>query len=130
MNILGFRDFQELKSTLEDVISKLRQIKESIHLFVYLLAIHSTTPTSVFFALGIIRSDLQGHAGKIQAALVIDFPDDNVNGFDVVIEGINGLLPNLDLINMAFAVSGSEAIIVKLHTQVSISLSCCDWVCQ
>ena len=95
-----------------------------------MLGIHSTTPKFVFFTLGIVRSDLRGHAGKIQAALVIDFPDDNVNGFDVVIEGINGLLPNLDLINMAFAVSHSEAIIVKLHTQVSMLLSSCDWVRQ
>ena len=71
--------------------------------------------------LGIQASDLKGHAGKIQAALVIDFPNAAINGFDVLYEGSNGLEPNLDLISMTFAVSRSEEIPIKLHNQVIMS---------
>ncbi|XP_065065367.1 glycosylphosphatidylinositol anchor attachment 1 protein-like isoform X2 [Rhopilema esculentum] len=66
---------------------------------------------------GIQASDLKGHAGKIQAAIVVDFPNAAINGFDVLYEGSNGLEPNLDLISMTFAVSRSEEIPIKLHNQ-------------
>ena len=68
--------------------------------------------------LGLVSSDLKGHAGKIQAALVIDFPRDFVHGIDVLFESTNGLLPNLDLLHMVFRVARTEGVSIKLHSQV------------
>ena len=65
-----------------------------------------------------MSSDLHGHAGKIQAALVLDFERDVIHGMDVLFESLNGLLPNLDLLNMVFRVGRSEGIHMKLHSQV------------
>ena len=70
--------------------------------------------------LGITASDLRGHAGKIQAALVIDLNHDTIHGIDVQFEGINGLLPNLDLLHSVFRIARSEGVPVKLHNQVLV----------
>ena len=66
-----------------------------------------------------IKSEpLQGHSGSIQAAINLEMSSDKVNHFDIFIEGINGQLPNLDLINMVVKLSRKENIPAALHTQV------------
>jgi len=68
---------------------------------------------------GVVASDLTGHAGKIQAALVIDFNHESFRGVDVQFEGINGLLPNLDLLHVVFHVARMEGVLAKLNNQDS-----------
>ncbi|GAB1299492.1 Glycosylphosphatidylinositol anchor attachment 1 protein [Apodemus speciosus] len=49
---------------------------------------------------GIQSSPLQGRAGAIQAALALELSTDVVTSLDVTVEGLNGQLPNLDLLNL------------------------------
>lgn len=45
-------------------------------------------------------SPLQGRAGAIQAAVALELNSDVITSLDVVVEGLNGQLPNLDLLNL------------------------------
>ena len=72
-----------------------------------------------------VASDLTGHAGKIQAALVINFNHESFRGVDVQFEGINGLLPNLDLLHVVFHVTRMEGVLAKLNNQVIFLLFFC-----
>lgn len=48
-------------------------------------------------------------AGALQAALVLDYPgSEPFEGVHVLYDGLNGQLPNLDLINTAFQVAASQ----------------------
>ncbi|XP_023376076.1 glycosylphosphatidylinositol anchor attachment 1 protein [Pteropus vampyrus] len=55
---------------------------------------HSPAPT------GMQSSPLQGRAGAIQAAVALELSSDVVTSLDVAVEGLNGQLPNLDLLNL------------------------------
>ncbi|XP_062900755.1 glycosylphosphatidylinositol anchor attachment 1 protein [Mobula hypostoma] len=48
----------------------------------------------------ISSSVMQGRAGAIQAAITIELSSDVVTSFDISVEGLNGQLPNLDLVNL------------------------------
>lgn len=60
----------------------------------HLLAAHSPAST------GMQSSPLQGRAGAIQAAVALELSSDVVTSLDVAVEGLNGQLPNLDLLNL------------------------------
>jgi glycosylphosphatidylinositol transamidase len=48
-------------------------------------------------------------SGALQGALVIEFPfEHNFRSLHVVYDGVNGQLPNLDLINTAVAIAGGQ----------------------
>ncbi|XP_061550373.1 glycosylphosphatidylinositol anchor attachment 1 protein [Phycodurus eques] len=49
---------------------------------------------------GMHWSPLQGRGGSIQAALSLELSSDVVTSLDIVLEGLNGQLPNLDLTNL------------------------------
>lgn len=49
---------------------------------------------------GMQSSALQGRAGAIQAAVALELSSDVVTSLDVAVEGLNGQLPNLDLLNL------------------------------
>nr|XP_012615536.1 glycosylphosphatidylinositol anchor attachment 1 protein isoform X1 [Microcebus murinus] len=49
---------------------------------------------------GMQSSPLQGRAGAIQAAVALELSSDVVTSLDVSVEGLNGQLPNLDLLNL------------------------------
>lgn len=57
----------------------------------------------VFLCAGMEWSPLQGRAGAIQAALSLELSSDVVTSLDIVLEGLNGQLPNLDLVNLFYA---------------------------
>lgn len=65
----------------------------------------------------ISSAPLGGYSGSIQAALNLEFSDENVHSFEIAIEGINGQLPNLDLVNTVFRLCRKERIPVALHTE-------------
>ncbi|XP_056378849.1 glycosylphosphatidylinositol anchor attachment 1 protein [Hyla sarda] len=51
-----------------------------------------------------IRSSvMMGRAGAIQAAISLEISSDVITSFDVVVEGLNGQLPNLDMVNLFLA---------------------------
>ncbi|KTG44911.1 hypothetical protein cypCar_00038567 [Cyprinus carpio] len=52
---------------------------------------------------GMEYSPLQGRAGSIQAALSLELSSDVITSLDLVLEGLNGQLPNLDLANLFYA---------------------------
>uniref|UniRef100_A0A672YTB6 GPI-anchor transamidase component GPAA1 n=1 Tax=Sphaeramia orbicularis TaxID=375764 RepID=A0A672YTB6_9TELE len=52
---------------------------------------------------GIDWSPLQGRGGSIQAALSLELSSDIITSLDLVLEGLNGQLPNLDLANLFYA---------------------------
>ncbi|XP_048462798.1 glycosylphosphatidylinositol anchor attachment 1 protein isoform X1 [Rhincodon typus] len=45
-------------------------------------------------------SVMEGRAGAIQAAITIEISSDVITSFDISVEGLNGQLPNLDLVNL------------------------------
>ncbi|XP_049710180.1 glycosylphosphatidylinositol anchor attachment 1 protein isoform X3 [Elephas maximus indicus] len=49
---------------------------------------------------GMQSAPLQGRAGAIQAAVALELSSDVVTSLDVAVEGLNGQLPNLDLLNL------------------------------
>ncbi|KAK2860138.1 hypothetical protein Q7C36_004304 [Tachysurus vachellii] len=58
---------------------------------------HHTNITGMSF------TPLQGRAGSIQAALSLELSSDVITSLDLVLEGLNGQLPNLDLANLFHA---------------------------
>lgn len=52
---------------------------------------------------GIDWSPLQGRGGSIQAALSLELSSNVITSLDLVLEGLNGQLPNLDLANLFYA---------------------------
>ncbi|XP_023397391.1 glycosylphosphatidylinositol anchor attachment 1 protein isoform X3 [Loxodonta africana] len=49
---------------------------------------------------GMQSAPLRGRAGAIQAAVALELSSDVVTSLDVAVEGLNGQLPNLDLLNL------------------------------
>ncbi|XP_019629452.1 PREDICTED: glycosylphosphatidylinositol anchor attachment 1 protein-like [Branchiostoma belcheri] len=62
-------------------------------------------------------SPLHGRSGSIQAAINLELNSDQVSHFNIKLEGLNGLLPNLDLVNLVVQLCNRERIPVKLHKQ-------------
>uniref|UniRef100_A0A3B3Z3U7 GPI-anchor transamidase component GPAA1 n=1 Tax=Poecilia mexicana TaxID=48701 RepID=A0A3B3Z3U7_9TELE len=52
---------------------------------------------------GMDWSPLQGRGGSIQAALSLELSSDVITSLDIILEGLNGQLPNLDLANLFYA---------------------------
>lgn len=78
-------------------------------------------PCSVYiFFVDVIGDNLYGHGGSIQAAIIFDFPTEHVTHFDLLIEGLNGQLPNLDVINLVFQIGRFESVPIKFAHQVNI----------
>ncbi|XP_052060128.1 glycosylphosphatidylinositol anchor attachment 1 protein-like [Mytilus californianus] len=61
--------------------------------------------------------DLMGRSGSIQAALNLEIPDSNLKHLDIKIQGLNGQLPNLDLVNLVVRLCQRERVEVSIHKQ-------------
>lgn len=63
------------------------------------------------------HTTLDATAGSIEAALVIEYPSelDKFGHLEISYEGLNGQLPNLDLINTVTTVAGHEGIRVSVQ---------------
>lgn len=62
-----------------------------------------------------------GRAGGIQAAISLELEDKDISHMQVMIESLNGQLPNLDLVNMVIRLCRSEGISVALKKWVRFS---------
>ena len=60
-----------------------------------------------------------GRSGSIQAALNLEIPPEKVAYYNIKIEGLNGQLPNLDLVNLVVRLCGREGAAIRLHNQVT-----------
>ena len=66
----------------------------------------------------IFPGELHGRSGAIQAALNLEIATDRINYLNVHLEGLNGQLPNLDLVNTAVRLCMAEQVPARLHGQV------------
>uniref|UniRef100_A0A0L8HK50 Glycosylphosphatidylinositol anchor attachment 1 protein n=1 Tax=Octopus bimaculoides TaxID=37653 RepID=A0A0L8HK50_OCTBM len=60
---------------------------------------------------------LWGRSGSIQAALNLEIPLEKVAYYNIKMEGLNGQLPNLDLVNLVVRLCRREGDSVRLHNQ-------------
>lgn len=63
-------------------------------------------------------SPLQGRGGSIQAALSLELSSDVITSLDLVLEGLNGQLPNLDLANLFHAFCQKIGILCTIQGKV------------
>ncbi|XP_052231014.1 glycosylphosphatidylinositol anchor attachment 1 protein-like [Dreissena polymorpha] len=69
-----------------------------------------------------IRPDeLPARSGQIQAALNLEIPDSNIQFMNIKMEGLNGQLPNLDLVNLVVRLCNRHGLQVKLHNKADVS---------
>ncbi|KAL4235222.1 Glycosylphosphatidylinositol anchor attachment 1 protein [Mactra antiquata] len=59
--------------------------------------------------------DMPGKSGPIQAAINLEIPSGNIKYFNVKIEGLNGQLPNLDLVNLVVRLCQKHDAEIMLH---------------
>ena len=60
-----------------------------------------------------------GRAGAIQAAINLELDGADVSFMQILVESLNGQLPNLDMVNMVARLCSSEGIPVELNKLVS-----------
>ena len=66
--------------------------------------------------------ELHGRSGSIQAAVNLEIAHDSISKFNVKLEGLNGQLPNLDLVNTVVRLCQREKIVPSLHKRVGVGL--------
>ncbi|XP_046851012.1 glycosylphosphatidylinositol anchor attachment 1 protein-like [Xenia sp. Carnegie-2017] len=59
-------------------------------------------------------SRMFGRSGAMQAAINIEFQNEEFNVMQIIVESLNGQLPNLDLVNMVIRLCQGEGIPVEL----------------
>lgn len=59
-----------------------------------------------------------GRAGAIQAALSLELSSDVITSFDVAVEGLNGQLPNLDLVNLFYSFCQKNGLLCTIQGKV------------
>ncbi|NXD87697.1 GPAA1 protein, partial [Halcyon senegalensis] len=60
-----------------------------------------------------------GRAGAIQAAIALELSSDVVTSVDVAVEGLNGQLPNLDLLNLFHAFCQKNGLLCTIQGKVT-----------
>lgn len=63
----------------------------------------------------IVGEPLEGRSGPIQAAINLELPLEKVGYYNLLLEGLNGQLPNLDLVNLVVRLVLREQGQVVLH---------------
>lgn len=69
-------------------------------------------------------SPLQGRGGSIQAALSLELSSDVITSMDLVLEGLNGQLPNLDLANLFYAFCQKIGVLCTIQGKVRLMMRC------
>lgn len=69
---------------------------------------------------GVLMSgDLVSRGGAIQAAVNLELFSDRISHIDVKIEGLNGQLPNLDLVNLVHMLCNKEGVHHTFHNRAN-----------
>ncbi|CAH2286092.1 glycosylphosphatidylinositol anchor attachment 1 [Pelobates cultripes] len=66
-------------------------------------------------------SVMMGRAGAIQAAVSLELNSDVITSFDVVVEGLNGQLPNLDMVNLFHAFCQKSTLLCTIQGKLQRS---------
>lgn len=74
--------------------------------------------SSVMVHPGMDWSPLQGRGGSIQAAVSLELSSDVITSLDLVLEGLNGQLPNLDLANLFYAFCQKIGVLCTIQGKV------------
>jgi len=107
--ILGLaKSFRERTYWAKDIIFLIAE-DDLIGMQAWLSAYHHT------YSEYIIPGELLGKSGSIQAALNLEIGRDKMSHVDLNIEGLNGQLPNLDLVNTVTRLCKRETVIPTLH---------------
>jgi len=107
--ILGLaKAFREHTYWAKDIIFLITE-DDMIGMQAWLSAYHHT------YSEYIVPSELLGKSGSIQAALNIEIGTEKISHVDLNIEGLNGQLPNLDLVNTVTRLCKREAVVPTLH---------------
>lgn len=69
-----------------------------------------------------------GRAGAIQAAISLELSSDVITSFDVAVEGLNGQLPNLDLVNLFYSFCQKNGLLCTIQGKVR-GRTPVSWVC-
>ncbi|CAM5107258.1 unnamed protein product [Natator depressus] len=83
----------------------------------WLEAYHDVNVTEV------LSSGMLGRAGAIQAAVSLELSSDVITSFDVAVEGLNGQLPNLDLVNLFYAFCQKNGLLCTIQGKLQRT----DW---
>ena len=67
-----------------------------------------------------LAGELQGRSGSLQAALCLEIAHEEITRFNIKLEGLNGQLPNLDLVNTAMQLCRDQGMQPTLQKQVCI----------
>lgn len=73
----------------------------------------------------ILPGRLSARGGLLQGAINLEFDSLTFDGIDVLTEGINGNMPNLDLPNVVHRLAMELGIPSRIHGRVS-DLRCCQ----
>lgn len=68
----------------------------------------------------IMWDELHGRSGSIQAALNLELATDSIHQLNIKAEGLNGQLPNLDLINTVVRLCRRETVAPALQKRVDV----------
>ncbi|CAI5778763.1 glycosylphosphatidylinositol anchor attachment 1 protein [Podarcis lilfordi] len=83
----------------------------------WLEAYHDVNVTEVH------SSGMLGRAGAIQAAISLELSSDVITSFDVAVEGLNGQLPNLDLVNLFYSFCQKNGLLCTIQGKLQRT----DW---
>ncbi|XP_064640517.1 glycosylphosphatidylinositol anchor attachment 1 protein-like [Lineus longissimus] len=84
---------------------------EQIGMQAWLDGYHNTENEYIF------PGEFKGHSGSIQAAINLEIQTPNIRNFDFRIHGLNGQLPNLDLVNLAIYLCEKHGVPHTLHNR-------------
>uniref|UniRef100_A0A1B6GEY6 GPI-anchor transamidase component GPAA1 n=1 Tax=Cuerna arida TaxID=1464854 RepID=A0A1B6GEY6_9HEMI len=96
--------FRRQKYWAKDIIFLVTE-HEQLGVQAWLEAYHDTPPTGV-----LEHGSLLGRGGAIQAALNLELHASRVGYIDVKLSGLNGQLPNLDLVNLVHRMCSKEGV--------------------
>ncbi|KAK2187644.1 hypothetical protein NP493_159g04034 [Ridgeia piscesae] len=65
----------------------------------------------------VLAGELQGRSGSLQAALCLEIAHEEITRFNIKLEGLNGQLPNLDLVNTAMQLCRDQGMQPTLQKQ-------------
>lgn len=107
--------FSEQKYWAKDIIFLVTD-QEQLGMEAWLRAYHNS---EVSVSNSVLNSGhLEARAGSIHAAINLELQSFDLNHIDVKIEGLNGQLPNLDLLNLVQRIAAKEGLISG-HRQTS-----------
>nr|XP_033790957.1 glycosylphosphatidylinositol anchor attachment 1 protein isoform X1 [Geotrypetes seraphini] len=64
---------------------------------------------------GMESSVMMGRAGAIQAAVSLEISSDVITSLDIAVEGLNGQLPNLDMVNLFYAFCQKNGLLCTIQ---------------